>query len=135
MSLTSSESRDLHSIAESLKKLVTVVETMNTNLVTIGRNLVPPKIESNETFDVVNGAGEVIHTIKSSRPDVGLPIGWTLHDTVRVTDPSREEFGLYGIIVDGRIWSTNVELLVRFGDEIMGFRKLWFNPSQLEKKS
>lgn len=114
MSLTSSESRDLHSIAESLKKLVKVVETMNTNLAAVGRDLVPAK---------------------AARPNVGLPIGWTLHDKVRVTDPSREEFGLCGTIVDGRIWSTSAELLVRFGDAIMGSRKLWFNPSQLEKES
>lgn len=43
MNLTSGESRDLHNIAESLKKLVKVVETMNTNLIVIGRDLVPPK--------------------------------------------------------------------------------------------
>lgn len=64
---------------------------------------------------------------------IGFPEGWSNTDLVQVIDPTREEYGRRGVVVEGRVWSDNAELGVRFGEASMSSSKSYFNPSQLKK--
>lgn len=69
MSLTSQESTHLRNMAADMKRaatslatLVKILETLNTNLVMIGRDLAPLKAEKDGSYSVVRGDGSVVFT-------------------------------------------------------------------------
>lgn len=69
MSLNYGESTNLRNIAADMKKaatslatLVKILETLNTNLAIIGRDLTPLKAEKHGSYLVVKGDGSVVFT-------------------------------------------------------------------------
>lgn len=59
----------MKNIARSLETIAKIFETMNANLVMLGRDLVPPKVEHNDSdsYKIVNGAGKTV--LKRFVPD------------------------------------------------------------------
>lgn len=136
MSLTSSEGRDLKQIASSLGEIAKILEAMNKNMLGLAQN-------TNKVLELLAqnnpASSDLTSQLEKTRKELGgkpgFPEGWARMDLVRVTDPTREEFGRDGVVIDGQVWANNAEVRVRFGEASMSSTRSWFNPTQLKKIS